>query len=382
MKRIISFSTLGAALVFCAGIFGGCQASEEHARSVLKAGEVHEGWYFAAGQTVLIEGTVNGDVYVAGGEVEIAGRVNGDVLVAGGSVEVSGIVSQDVRAGGGTVRVSGTVDGNCTLAGGNVVLASDAVVKQNVLALAGSVRISGRVAKELKVAGGELNVSGDVGEDLTFYGDKVQIMDGARVGGKATFTVEDSNNVSVAQGTVPAGVEIKTRALEAKAPAFEDKGAGYLFGALYTVSLILMALLVAYVFPRKMREAKVLVKGGFGMTFLWGFLGVLGLPVVVVILLVVVVGIPLGLFVLVLYLWFLYLSQLSLPLLASAWIVKDEAPPGWKLFWPVALSVIVLQLLMLIPYVGFLLWLVGAILGMGVFLRLTGEAIAKARDAS
>ena len=42
----------------------------EQRRVLLPAGEVHEGWYFAAGERVVIQGTVNGDAYVAGGNVQ------------------------------------------------------------------------------------------------------------------------------------------------------------------------------------------------------------------------------------------------------------------------------------------------------------------------
>src|SRR5688572_18405447 len=64
--------------------------------SILPAGAVVNGDYFAFGSLAEISGTVNGDVYASTGQVVIDGKVNGDVLVAGGRVKISGAVAQDV----------------------------------------------------------------------------------------------------------------------------------------------------------------------------------------------------------------------------------------------------------------------------------------------
>ena len=85
---------------------------------------------------------------------------------------------------------------------------------------------------------------------------------------------------------------------------------------------------------------------------------------------VTVIGIPLALFVLFLYCWFLYLTQLSLPLVIGWWIRKGAALKGWELFWPLAVSVVVVQLLTLVPYVRGLLLLAGLILGFGMLLLI------------
>lgn len=381
MNRFQRFWYYFVAMGFLLAGCGGDRADRSEEISILERSEVHEGWYFAAGQTVLIEGTVNGDVYAAGGEIEITGTVNGDVLVAGGTVNINGTVSEDVRAAGGTVRINGTVDGNCTMTGGLVVVGSQGLVKDNLLAMGGTIRISGRAEKQVKVFCEELTISGTVGQDLHFAGERIEVLEGSTIGGDATIDLSDKENAHIAEGAVRGKATIR---LEEDRPApavVAAKGGSYLFGLLYALSLILMAVLTVYVLPKKTQEARTFVKEGFGMTFLWGFLGLIGVPLAVVLLMIVIVGIPLGLFVLVLYLWFLYLSQLSLPLLASTWITKDATARGWKLFWPIALGVIVLQLLMMIPYLGFLLWLVGAILGMGAILRLVASSLAMASKA-
>jgi cytoskeletal protein CcmA (bactofilin family) len=375
MHRYKTQWVLSLALVVILCGFSGQQSDNEWELSVVERGEVHEGWYFGAGETVRIEGTVNGDVYAAASRIEITGTVNGDVLAAGGTVEISGTVTEDVRAAGGSVRISGTVEGNCTLAGGELDVTRDGLVKDNVLGFGGTIRISGKTEGELKVAGGELVVRGEVGRDLHFEGGKLQIRDGATVGGNATIYIGDADDADIADGAVAGTVTIKTRDDNGEPTILGAPSGTFWFNLVYGLSLMFMALVFALVMPVKTLEARAMLTQSFGMTVLWGFLGLIAVPVAVVVLFVLVIGIPLGLFVLVLYLWFLYLSQLSLPLLASSWIAKGESIRGWRLFWPIALGVVVLQLLMLIPYLGFLVWLLGAFLGMGVFLRLVSKVL-------
>ncbi len=118
-------------LLFIPLVLWGCSGDSRNGvvkRVVLPADEVHEGWYFASGDQVIIQGTVNGDVYVAGGMVQVDGIVNGDLLAAGGAVVINGRVSDDVRAAGGNVECNGSVGKNVTVAGGNVRLSRGAEV--------------------------------------------------------------------------------------------------------------------------------------------------------------------------------------------------------------------------------------------------------------
>ena len=101
--RMLVFLLFGLVAVSCNGWEH--QQDRKTKRVSLGANEVHNGWYFGAGDEVVIEGTVNGDAYVAGGYVEIDGTINGDLLVAGGMVTINGKVTDHVRGAGGTIFV-------------------------------------------------------------------------------------------------------------------------------------------------------------------------------------------------------------------------------------------------------------------------------------
>jgi cytoskeletal protein CcmA (bactofilin family) len=108
------------------------EAELESDEIVLPAENVHNGDYFAVGNTVKIAGTVNGDVYIAASQVIIEGAVNGDVFAAGGSVDISGTVTNNVRILSGQAVISGRIRENATLVVGQLILTSRAQIDGNL----------------------------------------------------------------------------------------------------------------------------------------------------------------------------------------------------------------------------------------------------------
>ena len=97
----------------------------------LAKGQTKDGAYYAAAQTVTVDGTVNGDVYCAGQHIYINGTVNGDVLCAGQMVTIRGTVSGDVRTAGQMIEIAGTVSGMVRIF---AEFAKDSAAQQEALA--------------------------------------------------------------------------------------------------------------------------------------------------------------------------------------------------------------------------------------------------------
>src|SRR5207302_8213987 len=72
-----------------------------------------------SGDTVSIgpNEVVTDDLFVFGNSLVIQGTVNGDVIAAGSNVTIAGHVTGSVMAAGSTLAVSGPVDGSVRLAG-------------------------------------------------------------------------------------------------------------------------------------------------------------------------------------------------------------------------------------------------------------------------
>lgn len=91
--------------------------------NVLVTGDVEQDLN-AAGGTLDILGNVGDDLRIAGGKVSVGGTVNGDLLVAGGMVHVlpGAVVKGEIRGAAGMLVLDGDVEGGVYLGGGTVIL--------------------------------------------------------------------------------------------------------------------------------------------------------------------------------------------------------------------------------------------------------------------
>jgi cytoskeletal protein CcmA (bactofilin family) len=155
--------------------------------------------------SVVVRGTVTGDVNAAAGDVFVAegARVGGDLNAAAGSVRIAGTVEGSVsggagdvtvlesgtvgslEAGAGSVRIDGTVTGDATVGAETLVVGSTGIVAGDLRYDAGEFvnegTVEGRVVRDRSIAQGpEFEPVGGVGETiLDVYGFLVGLVLGA-----------------------------------------------------------------------------------------------------------------------------------------------------------------------------------------------------------
>ncbi|MEF8884429.1 MAG: polymer-forming cytoskeletal protein [Haloarculaceae archaeon] len=243
-----------------------------------------------AAETVVVHGTVRGDVTTASGSVRVTGEVTGEVSAASGSVTIApgARVGEDVASGGGSIEIGSgaTVEGDAAAGAGSVVVPSGASVGGDVAAGGGDAEVNGTV--EGSVASGESVVLGStavVGGDVT-YRESLQRADGARVDGTVTQREDDWR---------PAGPEIQ---IEPTAPTFSFVP-GFVPAGLAPVYWTVLALFVGAVllalFPRF--SAEVATRGGEDpiRSTATGIVSLVAVPLALVAFLLTVVGIPMAL---------------------------------------------------------------------------------------
>lgn len=364
--RILLLVLLTISLICCAETEN--SDARKTKRVFLAPGEIHEGWFFAAGDQVMIEGTVNGDAYVAGGVVEIDGIINGDLLVGGGQVTVSGAVSDDIRVAGGVVRLNGKVGKNISAAGGTITIGKTAAVGGSVLSACGNFQVAGTIEGEAKVAAGDMTVTGTIMRNVDFVGDNLSVLSGAKIGGNVQIRVREKEHVEITEGTVIGKVDILTREEKPFQEIFGLHPIHFWFKILWACSLLLTGLVLVFAFPRQLTGIGTTIAGLPGKSFVWGVVGLILIPIVSVLLLVTIVGIPLGLFFLSAFCWVAYLSQLSLGVFLGNRLFGMEGKTGWHLFWAMAVGVVIIQALTFVPYIRPVIILAGLILGSGAIL--------------
>jgi hypothetical protein len=147
----------------------------------LDEGESSDDNLYAFGNTVLILGTVDGDLVAAGSVVTVgpSGEVTGDVWAAGSDVRIEGTVGGDVRGAGFSVRVvgGGSVGGEVLAAGYHIGLEEGA-----------------EVGSDFTAAGYQAALDGSVGDDVVFSGSAVRLA--GAVGGNVQLDVEPAEGAS------------------------------------------------------------------------------------------------------------------------------------------------------------------------------------------
>jgi cytoskeletal protein CcmA (bactofilin family) len=340
---------------------------------IFPASEIHEGWYFAAGNKVIIAGTINGDVFVAGGIVEVSGTVNGDLLLAGGDVTVSGVITDDIRAAGGTVRIEGKVGKNITAAGGNVSVGRQAEVSGDVLAFCGSLQLSGRVAGDLMIYAGTAAVSGNIGGDVTVAGEEFAILPGAKVAGNVRVSLGDKSRMKITDGTVTGTVDFVKSVSKHPPTILGYSRELFWFKIFWTVWLFLTGLVLFAFFRKAFGKYRAVLRQRTVAALLWGIAGIVVLPMVIVILAVTIVGLPFAILLFDLCIWLTYLSQLSTAFLVGDLIFRKPESAGWGPFLSFAAGLLIVQLLSFIPFVSWLIVGAGLLLGFGALALLLGE---------
>ena len=292
---------------------------------VVEEGETVSGVDALAG-TIVIRGTVTGDVSGAAGTIRVAesGRVDGSINGAAGDVRIEGAVGGDVNAGSGSLRVTDTAT-----IGGDVNVGAE------------SVRIDGRIDGDVRV-GAETVVLGpnaDIGGEFRYDADDFTQDPGATVSGGV---VEDP--------TLRGDVGTFTL------PDWVTWGYGLL------ANLLLGAILLA-LFPAFSARVAGRVSDGPARTGGAGLLTLVGGPILLVLVAITIVGIPLAVIGAIAFGLAIWIGVVYGQYAVGAWVLRRAGRDDRWLALGVGL--VGFALVDLIPVVGGVLAFGALLLGLG-----------------
>ena len=313
-----------------------------------------------AGGTVVVgpDETVAGGLEVVAGTVVIHGTVDGNLMAVGGSVLISetGTVTGNAEMTGGSVVVAGTVAGDATFAGGSFLLREAGSVGGTLEGGAGDVRLDGAVAGDTTVGAETLTIGSTavLSGALEYDAGTFDRQDGSQVAGEVV------RNPDLVTGTDFGGFE---------APVI-PWWVGQAYGFLVNLALGAVLLLVAPAFAGRVSSlgtTKTLRSGGAGL------LTFVGVPLLLVLIALTVVGIPLSLVGVLLFAIALWVGSVFGAYVVGTYLLRlADRENRWG---ALVLGLAVVAVLTAIPYglggiVGFLVLL----LGLGAFaLAVRGE---------
>lgn len=312
----------------------------------------------ASGTLVVEEGQTSNGISTVAGTVVIRGTVNGDVNVVSGDVviEESGTVTGNVNGATGSLRIAGTVGGNVDVAAGSIVVDRSAQIGGNLNIGTGSVLIAGEIAGDVTVGADEIRVapSAVIAGDLRYDG-ALTLQEGATVDGSV---IRDDSIGGIGPMGMGANWHI---------PNWVNTIYGFF------ANLLLGVLLLA-LFPRFSNDVadsvgeRTLRSGG------WGLLLLFGIPVVLVAFAITIIGIPVALLGLMLYVLAIWIGVVYGEYAVGRYLLARFGGEGrWT---ALLLGLVLFALLGLLPVIGgiavFLALLVGlGALGAGLWGRFS-----------
>jgi cytoskeletal protein CcmA (bactofilin family) len=331
------------------------------------------GDHFAAGNAVAVKEEIPGDLYAAGSDILIQGGTGGDLLAAGRNIDVGSDIGGSIRAAGAQVTVRGEVGRNATIAGQQLIITPEALITGNAYLGGATVSVAGRVEGDLKAGGSAVVIGGQIDRDVQVSAERVQVLPGAVIGGNLVYASNNPAEISPdaqIRGTV-------TQIPVAPKKAEPSAGARIWQALLSLIALLVAALVLVLLLPRSLRQVAATVRTQPWLCLGLGFAGLVAPPFLAVILFITVVGLLLGGIVLAGYLAFVaagfLLGKIVIGLLVGGLILRAvQKQDRASAIWSVLLGAALLKLVSYIPFVGWLITLLAAVLTLGALLYLAG----------
>jgi hypothetical protein len=326
MKHPVRFIVaIALALLLLGGLTPAARAFDIRTNDniVIGTNEVIDDDLLIAGNSALVNGTVNGNLISSSSRLEINGVVNGTVLAAGQNLIINGTVRDSVYAAGASLVLGAksSVGRNVAFGGFGVQTDSGSVVGRDLLVGGYQLVFNGQVARDLRFGGGALELNGKVGRDVradvsspdsantptyvtqwsfmpTPIPAGLRISSGATIGGRLSYTspVDQSRSIAMSpQG----GVQFQMTAEPGRrVPGVAD----FIWGRTQELlSLLVLGVLAAWLIPQWLSHASANAQSrplqSFGWGLVWligGFLLAIGVGIAIIVLGVIVGAVTLG----------------------------------------------------------------------------------------
>ena len=351
-------------------LFGFASAAPVHAFEIMEGNEsknitiakdtVVNGSLLAAANSVTVDGTINGDLYCAGQTIIVRGTVTGDVLCAGQTLDISGTVGGNIRSIGQLLTIGGPVKRNVVVAGQTVSVASEAAI-----------------AGELLAAGQTINLNSSIGGDVNAAAESILLGEKANIAGNFTYT--SPTVASEATGAAVTGKvsHIISKKLEPKPltpRSLMPKTQPWPVNAIGSIVfyLIIGAIVVLLAKEKVLRTVSQMLARPWFDGFV-GFLTMITAPIIIVMVAITIIGIPVALILGVIFAVMIVLSRVYVSVIVGDKLLSALGRTKSGLLLQVVIGVIIIELLVKVPVLGFFLSAIATLWGLGGIVMNFGK---------
>jgi len=336
------------------------------------ADQTVDGNYYAAGNSINVQGVIKGDLVCAGQTVNVAGKVTGDVLAAGQNIRINGTVGGDIRIAGNSLDLSGSTTENVMAFGNTITLASEARVGGDMLVMGERASVAGNVQGALHGAVGKTEVAGRIGDGIKLRmnewparqdGQKpLVITKDAVIKGDVEYTAGSEGSISE-QAQIAGEVSYR-------APSGQQTSQFAAFKAWYGLfslfGMLVVGLVLVSLWREPIRKLTDEMLERTGLTFVRGILVSIITPLLALVLMITLIGIPVALIGLTLWFIAIYISKIITGILIGRALVEKM----WQnrkesLIWGMIAGVVIIWFVSSLPIIGWLASLAAVWWGLG-----------------
>jgi len=409
LSIILTFSLLAIVLMFPSTAL----ARGANVKDTVNEGEVLDHSAILSGQTVIMNGVVNGDVIAIGNDIKINGEVNGDLAVIGKNVFLNGPVSGSIYISALFLAIGpqASVESDVYFIGSRITTQAGSTINRDLNAISLESELAGNVSRKVNAWVGPTVLAQKLYDFLVSKGwwpKSLQINPrslqdgfGKQAQSELAFGLTPTrllipNSSPVVNGRLldtAAGSRLEQPANAIDVPRLEAWATSLLRTL---VTLLILGLLIVWLVPTRLDLAREQARFKPWRALLTGLVVfVLGWLVALLVFIAVIalayffywISLPslgffigsfglisLGLALSLFWLSIAYVSKIVVAYLLGSLIFKRFIPSfAQSRVWPLVVGLILYALLASIPYLGWLIAIISTLIGLGALWMLTSS---------
>ena len=327
--------------------------------------------------------TISGDMYSAWGRVDIKAAIEGDLILAGGELFIDSDIWQDLIAAWWNITLSAPVWDDVRLAGWHIRIEAD---------IAGDLIVFGwrvDISKWVTIAGDVVayawvfNLDGDIVGDLMLEAEEFiltwNITWNAHLGLEkfknpiTSWVIQWNLNYVSDQQIIALENTSRWITTFENESLYDDDSHNIQEIILWFIQVVLLwvfifACLFYFFFENTWKALGKQLPNNILKNALYGFLFIIGIPVLIVILMLSVIWIPFALLIWILYIFIFVFLALINTLVLSAWLIDKYTIQAW--YYKAAILLVIGSFLTLVS-------IVNIVIGLGVIWLLMTHICVK-----
>jgi cytoskeletal protein CcmA (bactofilin family) len=299
-------------------------------------------------KTAKISGDIEGDIWIAAQSITIDANITGSTVIAAQQIDIDGVLN-------------GEILGMCE----EFKISENSQIKNNLLFYCKELSINGPLSKNAEGMCQYLYINSKIDGNVDATLEKLELGPNASIAGNLNYKSE----VLIEKGKETKIIGKVFHKLPEPKKIESSVHWKIIFRIIGIISYMIIGCIIILPFKKHTNMVILEHKKNLLLSLLIGFISFVLLPIIILILCVTIIGAPLGLLIMMFFFIIWYISPIFLMTYIGQLIIgifKKDATGS--LFCSFVIGLVVLELLRMVPYIGFLVTVFIWFAGVGAFL--------------